>query len=86
MMGNAQHPLGVASPAKLHFAILPSSSPSGQSGTPSHSLSKNIGRVNPNLSRDKQLVTGFQGFIEPVCDSYSMKSFNHIRSKLLSHK
>ena len=62
MMGNAQHPFGVAFPAKLHLTISPSSSPSGQSDTPSHNLSRNIGRVNPNLSGNKQLVTGFEGF------------------------
>ena len=62
IIGNAQQPLGVGSPSKLHSVILPSSSPSGQSGTPSHNLSRNMGRVNPNLSADKQLVTGFEGF------------------------
>ena len=61
MMGNAQHPLGVKSPANLHLTISPSSSPLGHSGYPSHKLSRNIGRVNPILSGDKQLVTGFLG-------------------------
>ena len=59
MIGNAQHPLGVVSPANLHLTISPSSSPLGHSGYPSHKLSRNIGRVNPIRSGDKQLVTGF---------------------------
>ena len=59
-MGNAQHPFGVISPANLHLTMSPSSSPLGHSGYPSHKLSRNIGRVNPILSGDKQLVTGFK--------------------------
>jgi len=59
MMGNAQHPLGVVSPANLHLTMSPSSSPLGHSGYPSHKLSRNIGRVNPILSGDKQLVIDF---------------------------
>ena len=61
IIGKAQHPLGVMSPANLHLTISPSSSPLGHSGYPSHKLSRNIGRVNPILSGDKQLVTGFLG-------------------------
>ena len=70
MIGKGQQPLGVSSPAILHLANFPSSSFSGQSEIPSHNLSTKIGRVKPNLSCDKQLVTGFEGFLSSF-DSHS---------------
>ena len=61
-IGKRQQPLGVGSPATLHLANSPSSSPLKQSGFPSHNLSRKIGRMNPNSSGFKQLVIGFEGF------------------------